>query len=89
MISLVGHNQNVESQKPSTTIDLKKVWEEIFTTRETHEMKKKAANFLTLGLTTFDIGTDINLFLDYLNGAYYSLPFYCWPQECKIRKILG
>ena len=41
MISLVG-NTNL--------IDFKKVWEEIFTTRDTHEMKKKAANFLSLGL---------------------------------------
>ena len=81
MISLVVYNQNDESPKPSTTYDLKKIWEEIFTTRDTYEMKKKAANFLTLGLTMWDIGSGMNLFLNYLNGTNYNISFDCGPRE--------
>ena len=69
-------------------IDLNILWEEVFTTRDTHEMKKKAVNFLTCGLTTWDVGSDLHLFLNYLTGTNYTKMVNCGPIKGTIRKML-
>ena len=80
--------EDVKEAIETKPIDLNKLWEEVFTTRDTHEMKKKAVNFLTFGLTTWDVGSDLHLFLNYLTGTDYTKMVNCGTIKGTIRKML-
>ena len=79
---------DVKESIENTGIDPNKLWEEIFTTRDTHEIKKKAVNFLTFGLTSWDLGSDMHLFLNYLTGTNYIKFMNCGPIKGTIRKLI-